>query len=420
MVDKTKYVVLDVETNGLSSKRDDLLSISIFMPDKDVYLDRFLPLELQNCVLTTEINGITDKMLKGKSPLTQEEFDQIVIDFELDKRTILTYGKLDKLFIKEYTSRHKIKGFDKLLFKNIKDDIISTAYTNGLLTKDNICRALGIEGVTDIHSGHNDCFLEWKLFEYMNGKKLFVAYNYEFCPSNIKHNHENWYIYEFSKDYILPVSYLHSHPKIIKVLQLPTFELQTTEVYKHSFSKKCSPEYAFQPAGIASEHLIKTMLDARRIDSIKFLTENKKKLKFLGYIEAPEIETILYEENDDGTLIAVNKKDQKYIDAMNRQTIEIKKEIGPLINFIKDEIFGGKEILTQELIVNTDYNLLGLCDFSNDQACLEAKWRYNPINKRDYDEFKYQLFITSNGRPCYIMSGSGDEILISRVDFIQK
>ena len=32
-VDPSKYVVLDVETNGLSSIKHDLLSISIFKPD---------------------------------------------------------------------------------------------------------------------------------------------------------------------------------------------------------------------------------------------------------------------------------------------------------------------------------------------------------------------------------------------------
>lgn len=32
-IDKSKYVVLDVETNGLSSINCDLLSISIYSPD---------------------------------------------------------------------------------------------------------------------------------------------------------------------------------------------------------------------------------------------------------------------------------------------------------------------------------------------------------------------------------------------------
>ena len=61
-----KYVVLDVETNGLSSIKDDLLSISIYKPDDGKIYDRFLPLELSDEVETTYINGITKDMLKEK------------------------------------------------------------------------------------------------------------------------------------------------------------------------------------------------------------------------------------------------------------------------------------------------------------------------------------------------------------------
>lgn len=64
MVDSTKYVVLDVETNGFSSKKDDLLSISIYRPDNHDAVDRFLPLEFQRDVLTEEYNGIKKKYVK--------------------------------------------------------------------------------------------------------------------------------------------------------------------------------------------------------------------------------------------------------------------------------------------------------------------------------------------------------------------
>ena len=87
MVNSKDYVVLDVETNGLSSIRDDLLSISIYKPDDKKTYDSYLPLELSDWVETTWINGITEEMLKDKEPLTQEEFDKLIIDFELDKTT---------------------------------------------------------------------------------------------------------------------------------------------------------------------------------------------------------------------------------------------------------------------------------------------------------------------------------------------
>lgn len=60
----SQYVVLDVETNELSSLRDDLLSISIYQPDTQKLYNRFLPLELDRNVYTTHINGISRKPLR--------------------------------------------------------------------------------------------------------------------------------------------------------------------------------------------------------------------------------------------------------------------------------------------------------------------------------------------------------------------
>ena len=96
------YVVLDVETNGLSSLRDDLLSISLYQPDTQKMHNRFLPLELNGDVYTTHINGITKKDLKKATPLTQDEVNALIDEFDLCNRTILTYGSLDEKFIKNY------------------------------------------------------------------------------------------------------------------------------------------------------------------------------------------------------------------------------------------------------------------------------------------------------------------------------
>ena len=125
-----KYVVLDVETNGLSSINDDLLSVSIYKPDDNKMLNRFLPLELNSYLYTTYINGITEDDLKDKEPLSQNEMDNIIKEFELDSRTILTYGNIDEKFIKNYLKRKKIKGFEKMTFYNFKRDIISSSFSS--------------------------------------------------------------------------------------------------------------------------------------------------------------------------------------------------------------------------------------------------------------------------------------------------
>lgn len=160
--DPTKYVVFDVETNGLSAKEHDLLSISFYKPDDGKEYSKFLPLELNRHILTTSINGITKSDLDGATALTQNEFDDIVKQFELKDRTILIYagGDFDNRFLSTYMERHRISGFDKLTFYNIKERIISSKYSDGNITKDNFCTLFNIGGVKNVHSGLNDCKLE--------------------------------------------------------------------------------------------------------------------------------------------------------------------------------------------------------------------------------------------------------------------
>lgn len=124
-IDPREYVVFDVETNGLKSKKDDLLSISFYKPDDKKEYSKFLPLELNRKIVTTHINGITDKDLIGATALSQDEFDYIVDEFELEKRTILIYagGNFDKVFLSEYMKRHQILDLINCDFTILKETL---------------------------------------------------------------------------------------------------------------------------------------------------------------------------------------------------------------------------------------------------------------------------------------------------------
>ena len=116
-VDKSKYVVLDIETNGLYVS-DDVLSISIYKPDDGISFNKYLPLELSKRLnpSASAVNGITQKDLAGATPMTQREVYELIQKFELDKRIILTYGEFDKRMLKHYFIRKGLYGFERLNF----------------------------------------------------------------------------------------------------------------------------------------------------------------------------------------------------------------------------------------------------------------------------------------------------------------
>jgi DNA polymerase III epsilon subunit-like protein len=385
-INSKDYVVLDVETNGLSSLKHDLLSISIYKPDDNKIYDRFLPLELNDFVETYWINGIDEDMLSDKTPLTQEEFDELINDFELDRRTILTYGSIDEKFIKNYLKRKKISGFEKLTFYNFKHDIISSKFSEGNITKDNLCNIYGIDGTIEVHSGLNDCILEWKLFEKMNGNKLIIISNT---------------VNEFNDEYMIPASYLQTYPNFkYSIKNYPKINYELIPVKSFNIKSKELEKFDTNISGMTIEHLINTMLEARDVndETLLFQAKNRSKLKMIGKLPSM-IHNISAIFNKDGTITAVNKDDEERVKKINEVTLAIKKEISPLIEFIKNEIFNNEEILSQELVLNENDNVMAKCDLSSDNKILEIK----AFNDNDIDKFKYQLYYEANGRDIYLL-----------------
>ena len=124
MIDKTKYVVLDTETNGLNPNYHDLLSLAIYKPDDEKVFHQYFPLHRNKRIYeeASKINGITMDDLIDAKDLTQRDVDILIKEFELDKRTILVYGnKFDELFLNAYFKRCKLKGNDQFSYFNIKE-----------------------------------------------------------------------------------------------------------------------------------------------------------------------------------------------------------------------------------------------------------------------------------------------------------
>ena len=401
-IDVNKYVVLDVETNGLNSTYDDLLSISIYDPSTDRMYNRFLPLELNEYVFTTDINGITDEMLDDKEPITQEEFDKLIDDFKLHEKTILTYGRIDKTFINAYCKRHKISGVGKMNFYNFKHQIIASSFSSGNVTKDNLCRIFGIDNVQDVHSGANDCLLEWELFKKLKNNFLIVT------GTNV---------FELNDKYIVPVSYLQTYNNFKYYRDIPKVFIKTRTVRKFEINKKKITRFDTNISGISIEHLINTMLDVTEINSLDFELKNKKNMKYIGSLPSPFNE-IPITFNSDGTISSVYKRDEEYIESVNKSTRQLQTQLNPLIEYIRAKIFNNDSILSQELIIDKETNVFSKCDLSNSNAVLEIKTNYS----LDFEKIKLQLYYESNGRPTYVLhfDWKNSEFVITKVDFISE
>lgn len=383
-VDPAKYIVLDVETNGLSSARDDLLSISIYKPDTGESYNRFLPLELNTAVVTTAINGIKTKDLKGLLPLTQAEVDEIIRAFELRKRTILTYGSIDEKFIVKYFQRHHLQGIDYFAFYNFKHEIISSRYSEGNITKDNLCNLYGIDNVQRVHSGGNDCILEWQLFERMNGHRLLITNNS---------------VFEFNDEYIVPASYITTYPNLKYYLpSLPKITCESRAAFSLLISAEKLKKFPTNFNGMIVEHLINAMLHVKKIDSTKDLFENKKKLNYLGKLPSV-IDVVPMVFNPDGSMTATRSQDKKLVNDINDVIKLLKVEFKQLIEFIANDIFAGKQVKSQELVVHPEQKVLALCDLSSEDAVLEIK----TTSSSSIQSFAEQLYYEANGRKCYVL-----------------
>lgn len=400
------YVVMDVETNGLKSREHDLLSISIYKPDDGKIFDRFLPLDLNMGIPDeiTAINGIRESDLRGLKPLSQDEVDRIIDDFELNRRTILIYGSLDERFVRDYFQRNKLLGYSRMKFFNFKQLISATQFSDGTLTKDNLCKMFGIAGVTDVHSGANDCVLEWNLFEAIGGRHLIARMQ----------TYEKWTIDVLSPDYVVPVSYLATFSNLSELYPRPRIYCESKEIYDLVVSGDNIKRFQTNFSGMTMEHLIDCMLGAsgQSEEEKAFLRANSAKNIRLGYADH-KTRFVPLEFTSKGTVACKSKKreDQELAEQLNKTIEATRCEIAPLVEHIRCEIFKGKPIKSQELSINADLGILALSDLSTEDAVMEVKTSYHGV---DPARFAEQIYYEAKGRAAYLLVISW---LLEKVEF---
>lgn len=386
-INPAEYVVFDVETNGLSSKRDDLLLISFYKPDDGKCYSKYLPMEMNRSVKTTRINGIKEKDLEGAVALSQEEFNRVAEDFELYKRTVLIYsgGNFDERFLKEYMKRHKLTGYERINYYNIKHSIISSRFSQGNITKDHMCQAFGIDGVTAVHHSENDCRLEWLLFEKMQGYRYLI-----------KQREGKDCIYRLKDEYIIPAGLFWSHPNLRRAfVGVPSVKCQSTVTKVFEISGGGIEHLPTNMSGMMVEHLFNTMLNVDMCDCRDFLTSNYKRLEYVGDIPN-SMHFVAAEFKEDGLISVAAEKDKEYEKRANEANRLFAERVKPIVDYIREDIFGGKRIRSQELVVNSEYNVLALCDLSTDEAILEIK-----TDSTSAFAYKEQFYFEANGRKIY-------------------
>ncbi len=408
-IDKTQYVVLDVETNGTSSKKDDLLSVCVYKPDSGEAYERYLPLELNDYIKTGNINGIDKACLRNKEPITQEEFNYLLEHFELRKREILTFGSFDEKFLRAYMKRHNLVGFHLLHFRDIKNDIISPVYKKFSVTKDALCRAMKIGPVAAVHSGMRDCFLEWRLFEKMNGRRLVIK--------------NSGAMYFLGDDYLMPASWTYTKSHSLKVDNpLRFLESNSVEMFR------CEGAVARRPMlasvfGELFERRVAIQLGAKKLDSEEALLLNDEKLVYAGRICSPyasgiDGEPSCYVLQEDGSIELDPGSSADPFSLMrvkhdNGLAADIISGIADIIEYLRKDVFFSRPILYQELIADDERMLLSLCDLSNECAVVEIKTG----EKFNIEDVNYQLFAESDGRPTYILWFDRKDVVLSRVVF---
>lgn len=424
------YVVIDVETTGVSAIEDDILSISLYRPDNSDAFTRLLPLERRRSipVAATDINGILDEDVRGKPPLEQAEVDALIERFELAGRTILHFGSLDEEILRTYFIRHGLQGFETLRFFNFKKMFCAEPRFKGL-TKDSLCLALGIDGVTEVHTGANDCILEWKLFEKLGGK-----------PVLAERSAHRITLRSIERGYLVPATKA-SYSNMSQYAHIPTVSAAYEEVFRYTFSQFGILHHG-PTTGRLTEEVLATLLNARRVSGDEAAWRNSGKLTFLtAYLASYDGHFLGRPEQDDrhtdtdghrdssngenvlpvlffgkryelelypnGLFFSRDKDGELAADHMNDSSRGLLAALPSVARYLKENVFGTESVLFQEPVVDEKNGCMALCDLSSESAIVEIKafkMELGKVDRSRKEAIEMQMFLEARGRDAYLLA----------------
>lgn len=340
------------------------------------------------------------KKIENASHITQNELERVIEFFDLKNKILLSFsggkGTFDSSFVINYCRRHNLFGFEGLHFENIKSLFPEAGFgLEGQMSKDNLCRILKIDGVESIHSGMNDCVLEWKLFEKMKTEPIFFM--------------DRQHIFKYNKEYIIPVTYLNKCPELAAFakISIPNIIGKATTLFEYSFPWKALrfvKKYPSNISGVALENGINAAMKAEKQDNVAFLTKNKSYLEYIGSLDS-RITKIPVEIQLDGTMKSLDSQYDEYIDEINHVTEIMTDYLSPVLEYIKQQIFTSGTIMSQELSLSADGKVLALCDLSDGENILEIKtFKAVKDDGSISDDLARQLFYESRGRKTYVLS----------------
>lgn len=175
-LDLKEVVFLDLETTGLNPLTDDVIEIALYDPSNDKKYSRLLPLNRSKTISNEieSLTGITNDMIEGLSPITSQDLDELIDEFDLKRKKVLIWAGMnmfDAHFLATLFINTGNKNFKHLNFVSAMDVIKKFADISfNSYSKDYLAKYLNINSKGS-HRALSDCKIEAEIYKTIYSKK---------------------------------------------------------------------------------------------------------------------------------------------------------------------------------------------------------------------------------------------------------